>query len=330
MDPASQGLLGASFAQSPAGEDKLLAAGLLGGVSGLVPDLDTLIYSTSDPLLFLEYHRQFTHSLAFVPIGALVCASLLYWGVRNRLSFAAAYGFCFLGYGSHGLLDACTTYGTQLLWPFSDLRVAWSIVAVVDPAFTLPILALLAAAVRLRRVRYARLAAAWAALYLALGAFQQSRAADVGADIAAERGHVPVRLEVKPALGSVLLWKVIYEHDGRYYVDAVRTGMSLTAYPGESIRKLDLQRDFPWLDEGTQQFEDVQRFRRIAHDFLAVDPARPERIVDMRYSMVPNEIAAFWAIVPHRGAAPDAHVEFVTTREARPAQALRLLEMLFP
>ena len=42
----------------------------IGFLSGLAPDLDIFIRSESDPLLFLEFHRQFTHSLIFIPFVA--------------------------------------------------------------------------------------------------------------------------------------------------------------------------------------------------------------------------------------------------------------------
>src|SRR5690606_19686695 len=155
MDPVSQAALGATWSQSAARGGKLRDAAFLGAVAGMAPDLDTLIQSGSDPLLFLEYHRHFTHAFAFVPIGALVCAALLHRLVRARLSFRETYLFCLLGFGSHGLLDACTTYGTQLLWPFSGERIAWSVVAVVDPLFTLPVLVLAALAAQRRDVRLA-------------------------------------------------------------------------------------------------------------------------------------------------------------------------------
>ena len=38
----------------------------------MAPDLDVLFQSPTDPILFLEFHRQFTHSLVFIPIGALL------------------------------------------------------------------------------------------------------------------------------------------------------------------------------------------------------------------------------------------------------------------
>ena len=70
MDPLTQGLIGAALPQSLCNKKYLLVAGSLGMLAGMSPDLDVLIRSSSDPLLFLEYHRQFTHSLLFIPFGS--------------------------------------------------------------------------------------------------------------------------------------------------------------------------------------------------------------------------------------------------------------------
>jgi len=46
--------------------------------AGLLADSDVLIHSSSDPLLTIEYHRHFTHSVFFVPIGVLLAAAVLF------------------------------------------------------------------------------------------------------------------------------------------------------------------------------------------------------------------------------------------------------------
>ena len=66
MDPLSQGTVGAAFAQSTANKNNIFKIGVIGFLAGLAPDLDILIKSSTDPILFLEYHRQFTHSLFFI------------------------------------------------------------------------------------------------------------------------------------------------------------------------------------------------------------------------------------------------------------------------
>lgn len=328
MDPLSQGALGASLSQSASKDSKIVAAGVLGCLAGMAPDLDVLIRSSTDPLLVMEYHRQFTHSLIFIPAGALICALVLHGFVRRRLAFRESYLFCLLGYATHGLLDACTTYGTQLLWPFSTTRVAWNNVSVVDPLFTLPVLALVIAAAIKRRPLLARLAVAWAVVYLLFGVVQGQRAQSVGRAIAEARGHEPVRLEAKPGFANLMLWKVIYEHEDRYHVDAVRMGWQPKVFPGASIEKLQLGKQLPWLDPTSRQAKDVERFRWFSDDYLAMDQRAGNRIVDMRYSMVPNQIEGLWGIALDPGAAHDQHAAFFTDRSS-PRESLRkLVDML--
>ena len=48
-------------------------------INDMAPDLDVLIRSSEDPLLSLHFHRHFTHSLFFVPIGSLFCALIFYF-----------------------------------------------------------------------------------------------------------------------------------------------------------------------------------------------------------------------------------------------------------
>ena len=54
-----------------------------------------------------------------------------------------------------------------------------------------------------------------------------------------------------------------------------------------------------------------------------------DRVIDLRYSLVPNEIAGFWAIVLDPNASPVEHADYITTREQAPEQARRLLALLF-
>ncbi|MFU8816642.1 MAG: metal-dependent hydrolase [Pseudomonadales bacterium] len=328
MDPISQGAAGAALSGTAATRRQLLAAGAVGALAGMAPDLDVLIRSPTDPLLFLEYHRQFTHSLIFIPLGALLCALPLHLLVRRWLRFHQTYLFAALGYATHGLLDACTSYGTQLLWPFSDARIAWNAIAVVDPLFTLPLLGLLAAALVRRQPWLARAGLLWGLSYLALGAFQGVRAEHAAQALAHSRGHDPQRLTAKPSFGNLLVWKSIYADGDWFYVDALRVGLRVSYFPGERARRLDRGRDLPWLDKNSQQARDVERFRRFSGDFLAVEATDPTRIVDVRYSMVPNEIEPLWGIRLERGAPLDQHVEFFMSRRATAEHRQALGRML--
>ena len=328
MDPLSQAAVGAAIPQSIDRTGHLARVALIGGLAGMAPDLDVLIRSSSDPLLFLMYHRQFTHSLIFIPVGALICSLALWPLIRGRLSFGNCYWVALLGYGSHGLLDACTTYGTLLLWPFSDLRVAWNNVSVVDPLFTVPLLLAVLLAARSGSAWFVRAGTLWALAYLLLGVVQGQRAETVGQELALSRGHTPIALSAKPGFANLLLWKVIYEHDGRYYVDAVRAGLTPRVYAGDSVEKLQLDKHLPWLDKASQQARDIERFRWFSAGYLAIDASNPLLVTDMRYSMLPNEIDALWGIELDPAAPMDAHVGYFAQRSAGRERIAILLDML--
>ena len=325
MDPLTQGVLGASLPQATAGGRRYAAgAGLLGFLAGMAADLDVLIRSNNDPLLFLEYHRQFTHSLVFIPVGGLICALVLHklLAKRRGLAFRQTWLFCTLGYATHALLDACTTYGTMLFWPFSDARIAWNTISIIDPLFTVPLLVCVVLAGRRGRPVYARLGLLWACAYMALGLWQRNEAVAMGYALAAERGHQPARLEAKPSIANILVWKVVYETGDHFYVDAVRAGLAPRVYPGTSVQKLDIDRDMPWLDRDSQQARDIERFRWFSNGYIARDPLFENRVIAVRYSMIPNQVAPLWSIELRPEAGRAEHAAYRVHREVgdnRPA-----------
>ena len=326
MDPVSQAAVGATFAQTVSPRKKILAFSLLGALAGMAPDLDILIRSSSDPLLALKFHRQFTHSLVFIPVGALLVAIVLYRPFRNTLSFRESWLACLLGYATHGLLDACTSYGTQLFWPFSDYRVSWNVVSVVDPIFTLPVLGFAVLAALRQQRAFTVAALIWATGYLLIGLAQQERAWSAAEQVAAKLGHVPARLSVKPAFGNIVLWKVIYEYDGRYHVNAVRALGDVRWCPGEKIEKLDMARQLPELDPSSLQARDIERFRWFSQDYLAL-LAEENLVSDVRYSTVPNEAEPLWGVRIDRSNA-DAHVVWWARRDTDAGQRARMRALL--
>ena len=331
MDPLTQGVLGASLSLSVSQKQHLFVAGAFGLLAGMAPDLDVFIRSESDPLLFLEFHRQFTHSLFFIPVGSFICALALHWliGKPQRLSFKQSWLYSALGYSTHALLDSCTSYGTQLFWPLTSERYAWNTVSVIDPLFTLPILILLVFTMLKRNAWFARIAFLWALTYPTLGMVQRDRAEAAGWQLANERQHAPIRLEAKPSFANILLWKVIYETEDRYHVDAVRVGTSVKKYPGESIEKLDVNRDFSWLDLNSQQAKDIERFSQFSKGFLAKAPNDELRVIDVRYSIVPNQLNALWSIKLSPSVTLDKHVEYETHRDNSSASRQLFFEMLW-
>ena len=335
MDPLTQGVVAAVAAQQASQRKHIAYATLLGFFAGMTPDLDVLMRSSVDPLLALEYHRHFTHSLVFIPLGSLICALVFYALICRKPSMQAqgftlkrVWLYCFLGYATHGLLDACTTYGTQLLWPFSDMRVAWNIISIIDPLFSLPLLLLIILAALKQNKTVARIALVWLVVYITMGIIQRERAESAGLELAASRGHTPSRLEAKPSFANIIVWKIVYSVDDMFYVDAVKVGLGQRIYEGASVPRLNVARAFPWLDDNSQQRKDIERFRWFSNRYLALSPQDPMQIIDVRYSMVPNEIQGLWAIQLDENAGRNQHVSYVFSRDRNHAVFKKLWKMI--
>jgi inner membrane protein len=336
MDPLTQGALGAALPQSTWAKwsshrkYQVALAGFLGMVGGMAADLDVLISSNTDPLLFLTFHRQFTHSLIFIPFGGLIMALLAHWvlGRRWQLRFWQTALLCSLGYATHALLDTATSYGTMLLWPFVETRYSWSVISIVDPLFTLPLALSVVMAAARNDPGLSRIGLVWALIYLGAGWWQHQGAREIAADLAASRGHAPLRFEIKPSFGNILVWKSVYEAKGKFFIDAMRVGIAPQVYEGTSVSKLNVGQDFPWLGRDSQQARDVTRFNHFSDGFTALDPANPNRIVDVRYSFVPNEVSALFSIELASEAGPTEHVRYQTHREQAREQFGRLWRLL--
>ena len=327
MDPVSQGAVGAAFAQSAAKKDNIILIGFIGFLAGLAPDLDVLIQSSDDPILFLEYHRQFSHSLFFIPFGSLIVSLVVFPFVKKTMSLKMVYTASLLGYATHGLLDACTSYGTQLFWPFSNERVTWNNISIVDPLFTIPIVMLVASAIKTRMRMFSFFAIGWIAFYLSLGFIQYERALSTAMDLAYSRGHNAERLTLKPSFGNLVLWKSIYQHEDVFYVDAIRAFRSSTWCSGESIRMFDYQYHLPNLDKTSQQAKDIERFRWFSQDYLGYD-YKNNLVTDIRYSMIPNQIAPMWGLIIDKERSADEHAIWWTSRSLDQSQLDLFKEMI--
>lgn len=141
MDSITQAALGGVVGELVLGRQLGWRGAAWGLFFGTLPDLDIIFYPLLDEVGKLRWHRGLSHSVVMMVAGAFLFAKPLAWWYRDRgLTERAAGWFVFWVWSSHVLIDVFTTYGTQIFEPFSDHRVAWNNLFIIDPFFTLPLL----------------------------------------------------------------------------------------------------------------------------------------------------------------------------------------------
>lgn len=156
MDSLTQIVLGAAVGEVVLGKKIGNRAMLWGAVAGTIPDLDVIARYLTDTITATEIHRGFSHSILF----AMGMAPLLGWLVyqlnkRPDVRWRDWSWLFFWGLFTHPLLDAFTTWGTQLFWPF-DVRLAFNSIFVIDPLYTIPFLICVIIAATRRREALSR------------------------------------------------------------------------------------------------------------------------------------------------------------------------------
>lgn len=141
MDSITQIVLGASVGEAVLGKKVGNKALLWGAVAGTIPDLDTAAKWMTDSLTANELHRGFSHSFLFSFLFAPIFGYLLYqiYKKKGEASYKDWTKLMFWGLVTHPILDAFTTWGTQLFWPL-DYKVSFKNIFVVDPLYTVPFL----------------------------------------------------------------------------------------------------------------------------------------------------------------------------------------------
>ncbi|RMH86883.1 metal-dependent hydrolase [Pseudomonas sp. AOB-7] len=224
MDSITQAVLGASIQGALLGRWQGRKALLYGAMLGTLPDLDVVI-DYGDAVADMTYHRGFSHSL-FVLSGL---ALLLTWlarrfrphpGYSGRRLLLTVWLILF----THPVLDAFTSYGTQLFWPLMPIPTAWSSLFIIDPLYTLPLLVAVVVGLfnglREQAWRVPAVALALSTLYIGFSLAGKYMAEQrVEAELA-RQGIVAEQLFITPTPLNSLLWRVIVL-DGEHYHEAL-------------------------------------------------------------------------------------------------------------
>ncbi|MCC5858546.1 MAG: metal-dependent hydrolase [Ectothiorhodospiraceae bacterium] len=224
MDTLSHALLGGAIGQLGLGRKLGNRAVVWGAAVALLPDIDVPLGALMGDAGALTFHRGITHSLLFVTLAAAV----LGW-LADRVHRSAGVGWrrwalvLWLVLLSHLVLDVLTSYGIQLLLPFSDQAFAVASISVIDPLYTLPLLLTVPVLIWLHHRRGLRSSLAWAGIglssaYLALTLVNKWQVQQVFEQAFAAQSDQVQRVFVKPTFFNNLLWRGIAELPDGYLV----------------------------------------------------------------------------------------------------------------
>lgn len=221
MDSLTQIVLGAAVGEAALGKKIGNKAMLYGAIAGTIPDLDVLSSHFVDTVTALEVHRGFTHSIVFSVFMGLGLGFLVSkWETQaSQKEWSWLFFMCLI---THPLLDAHTSWGTQLLWPL-DLRIAYKNIFVIDPLYTIPFMVCLIWAMCLQKTSRKRrflnnlgLIISSCYMLVTVGlkgiSYLQFKSALIDQEIAY------TNIETKPSPLNTVLWTANIELDDAYLI----------------------------------------------------------------------------------------------------------------
>ncbi len=314
MDSLTQLALGAAVGEATAGRQVGRRAALWGGVCGTLPDLDVFI-SFGDAVRDFTYHRGFSHSLfVLAALTPLVVWLILTVHRNTRVHRWRWAALVYLVFASHVLLDSFTVYGTQIFWPFVTTPMTWSTIFIIDPAYTLPLLVGVIAALAASRHRpwgHAMNAAGLvlSTAYLAWTVGAKLHVEDVARRSLDAQGLAQAALLTTPAPFNSLLWRVLAVDDAGYYEGFY------SLVTGEDTVRFDHHPRRLELIAPIHESWPVQRLQWFTKGFYAVAPVGDDVVItDLRMGVEPDYVFRFKVAEvgnPHPRAVPVERVPAV-------------------
>jgi inner membrane protein len=260
MDSITQIALGASIAGAVAGKTLGRSALLTGAVLGTLPDLDVLIdYGTA--VANFTQHRGFSHSLlVLAPLSLLIAWGLSRW--QPKLSYPHWLALVGLVLLTHPLLDAFTTYGTQLFWPFGG-PLAVNSIFIIDPLYTLPLLfGCLAFLIRPPASKALALGLMLSSLYLGWSVSAQHLITERVKPALAAAGLNNSALMVQPMPFNTVLWRATAISDD------TRVEIVTGFFDGDNELTLEYFPRSPELTRAVADLPEAQRLEWFTNGFL--------------------------------------------------------------
>lgn len=321
MDSLTQIVLGAAVAEAMLGKKVGNKAMVYGAIAGTIPDLDVISRYFVDTVTALEIHRGFTHSIIF----SILFAPLFGWLV-SRWEKAAHWQswswLFFWAFITHPLLDAHTTWGTQLFWPF-NVRLAYKNIFVIDPLYTVPFLICLILAIRLKRTnpkrqKYNRLGLWLSSGYLLLTLVLKGVGYLKFKEALKQQNIAYKEMETKPAALNTVLWYANIDVGDAYLIGDYSFFDSQPIHFSTHVKQHELLGTYAENDK-------IQRLIRLTNGWFTVSEKDGDLFFnDLRFGVLSSDTAnTDYVFSYHIKGSPDA-IEIVENRK-RPEDGKQLL-----
>lgn len=224
MDSLTHIVLGACIGEIILDKNAGRKAMLWGALANSVPDIDFIAGMWMPVSTELLAHRGITHSFLFAIISSFFLAIVAArWHKAEPISLRKWFWFFLIEIACHLLLDAMNNYGIGWFEPFTSTRIAFNVIYVADPLFSiLPAIAfgflIFLKTDHAHRLKWARAGLFTAMLYMGFALYnkytidrdvQQYAVANLG-------GNKPYF--TTPTLLNNLLWFVVVEDSAGYQV----------------------------------------------------------------------------------------------------------------
>lgn len=279
MDSLTQLALGAATAEAVAGKKLGNKAIVWGAIAGTLPDLDVIFIPFINSVQAISFHRGVSHSLFWISVAAPIVAFLV-WSIYKKKEPQAGYGtwlaLIWIAMFTHPLIDAMTTYGTQLFLPFSNLNFYHASIFVADLLFTIPLLVGLVCAWRRLKTSSARRWFNYAGLavgcaYLLFCSLNKMYINSVFDSALKKQNKSFQRLITGPTPLNQILWYGVAEgEDDNYYL-----GMYSHLDSDKEIKFRELQKNESEVGDW-EGSEALDKLRWFSDDFYRVKALRGE------------------------------------------------------
>ncbi|SFZ94282.1 inner membrane protein [Flaviramulus basaltis] len=275
MDSLTQIILGAACGEAVLGKKIGNKALLFGAIGGTIPDLDVyvgnILYGNHiDAMLF---HRGFMHSILFSVLGAFILGWLVHklYNSGSRLNTTTQKNWIWLWFISlftHPILDCFTPYGTQLFTPFSNYRVAFNNIAVVDPIYTLPFLICMVVLMFFNRTSnkrrlWLKLGLSISSIYMLFTLGNKLYIDSLFRKSLNEREIHSIRFSTQPYIFNNILWYGIAETDTSYFV--ANYSLFDTKKRFLNFKTIPKQRDLK-----SSEFDDIKSLAWFSNQYYSV------------------------------------------------------------